>query len=219
EDGGGGWATGGGRDTHFDREETADLRGLVPATSLHREGLPAPAGKGAAMPRARRRHWGLALEQLSQSVSQQTGTSRAFLIALGVVLLWAVLGPVFAFSDTWQLVINTGTTIVTFLMVFLIQRRQNKESRALELKLNEIVAALRGASNRLIDVEDLSEKDLEVLRRHYHELAALAKKDLSLTASHSIEEAANRHALKAAERPAKHRGRVSADGPAAILRR
>ena len=78
----------------------------------------------------------------------------------GVIVIWAVLGPVFDFSDTWQLVINTGTTIVTFLMVFLIQRAQNKDSLAIHLKLNEIVAAMQGASNRLVDVESLSEKEL-----------------------------------------------------------
>ena len=148
------------------------------------------------MPRARRRHWGLALEQLSQSVSQQTGTSRAFLIALGVVLLWAVLGPVFAFSDTWQLVINTGTTIVTFLMVFLIQRAQNNDARAIHLKLNEIVAALHGASNRLINVEDLTEDEVRLLHRYYSQLVRLARETGDLTRSHSVEEAAARHALK-----------------------
>src|SRR6185503_4213428 len=159
------------------------------AASLQGEGVPGfPAGGTFPMPRTTSRA-GAALERLSQGVSQQTGTSKAFLIALGVVLVWALLGPVFHFSDTWQLVINTGTTIVTFLMVFLIQRSQNKEARALELKLDEIVAALEGASNRLIDVEDLSESDLEVLRKHYRELAALAKKEGSLTESHAIEEA------------------------------
>jgi len=151
------------------------------------------------MPRARKRGFALALEHLSQNVSQKTGTSSAFLIALGVVIVWALLGPVFSFSDTWQLVINTGTTIVTFLMVFLIQRSQNKEARALELKLDEIVAALEGASNRLIDVEDLSEAELDVLRRHYQELAVLAKKDRSLTESHSVEEAGSRHEMKASK--------------------
>src|SRR5215510_15288677 len=110
---------------------------------------------------------GAVLERLSQAVSQQSGTSQAFLTALLVVLVWAALGPVFGFSDTWQLVINTGTTIVTFLMVFLIQRAQNKDAKAVALKLNEIVAAIEGASNRLIDIEDLSEKELDVLHRHY----------------------------------------------------
>jgi low affinity Fe/Cu permease len=96
------------------------------------------------------------LERFSHVVTQATGTSTAFLLALTVILVWIITGPLFHFSDTWQLVINTGTTIVTFLMVFLIQRSQNKDALAIHLKLNEIVAALEGASNRLIDVEDLT---------------------------------------------------------------
>jgi low affinity Fe/Cu permease len=90
-------------------------------------------------------------------------------------------------------VINTGTTIVTFLMVFLIQRSQNKDSLALHLKLNELVAAMEGASNRLIDIEDLTEDELSILHRHYAKLAAMSKHDLRLTMSHSIEEAEQRH--------------------------
>jgi low affinity Fe/Cu permease len=93
-------------------------------------------------------------------------------------------------------VINTGTTIVTFLMVFLIQRTQNKDSLAIQLKLNELVAAVAGASNRLIDVEDLSEEELKVLRRHYARLVTMAKKELDLTKSHSVEEAEARHTGK-----------------------
>jgi low affinity Fe/Cu permease len=113
-----------------------------------------------------------------------------------VVIVWALLGPVFRFSDTWQLVINTGTTIVTFLMVFLIQRAQNKDSQAIHLKLNEIVAAVQGASNRLINVEDLTEQEVQLLHRHYQQLAEFAKRDASLTESHSIEEAESRSAAK-----------------------
>ena len=105
-------------------------------------------------------------------------------------------GPLFGYSDTWQLVINTGTTIITFLMVFLIQRAQNKDSMAIQLKLNELVAAVEGASNRLIDVEDLSEEELVALHRFYGKLAGMAKNDESLTASHSVEEAEARHARK-----------------------
>ena len=105
-------------------------------------------------------------------------------------------GPLFEFSDTWQLVINTGTTIVTFLMVFLIQRTQNKDALAIHLKLNEIVAALEGASNRLIDVEDLNEDEIETLHKHYRRLVAMAKKDIKLTQSHSVEEADARHDFK-----------------------
>lgn len=135
-------------------------------------------------------------EQFSRHVSVATGSTPAFIIALGVILAWAATGPLFGYSDTWQLVINTGTTIVTFLMVFLIQRAQNKEAKAVSLKLNEIVAAIEGASNRLIDVEDLSEKELDVLHRHYRELARMSKRDLRITMSHSIEEAEARHARK-----------------------
>src|SRR5215510_10536455 len=129
---------------------------------------------------------GAVLERLSQAVSQQSGTSQAFLTALLVVLVWAALGPVFHFSDTWQLVINTATTIITFLMVFLIQRAQNKDARAVALKLDELIAATHGASNRLISLEDLSEEELEALHLHYRELVRMARQDSSLVESHSV---------------------------------
>ncbi len=136
------------------------------------------------------------LEQLAHWASLWTGTSAAFAVALGIIVAWLLIGPHYAFSDTWQLVVNTGTTIITFLMVFLIQRSQNKESQAVQLKLNEIVAAVRGASNRLINVEDLTELEVRTLHRHYEELAALAKQATDLGESHSIEEAEERHRLK-----------------------
>ena len=136
------------------------------------------------------------LEQAARAITVWTGSSQAFGMAVAVVILWALLGPVFHFSDTWQLVINTGTTIVTFLMVFLIQRSQNKDSLAIHLKLNEIVAVLQGASNRLINVEDLTEQEVATLHRHYRTLAEIAKRDATLTASHSIEEAETRAARK-----------------------
>jgi low affinity Fe/Cu permease len=113
-----------------------------------------------------------------------------------VIVAWLITGPIFNFNDTWQLVINTATTIVTFLMVFLIQRTQNKSALAVQLKLNEIVAALEGASNRLISVEDLSEEELNVLYKHYQALAQLATKDSRITQSHSIDEAEARHVRK-----------------------
>ena len=125
-----------------------------------------------------------------------TGQTTAFLIAVSALVIWGISGPVFNYSDTWQLVINTGTTIVTFLMVFLIQRSQNKDSLAIQLKLNEIISATEGASNRLVDIEDLNEKDLALLKKHYKKLAALIEKDVSLTKSHSIEEAESRHNRK-----------------------
>jgi len=138
----------------------------------------------------------LRLERFSMSVANRAGSSTAFGIALAIILLWALSGPLFHFSDTWQLVINTGTTVVTFLMVFLIQRSQNKDTRAIELKLNELVAAVEGASNRLISVEDLSERDLEILGHHYRELAAMAKKESDLSRTHSVDEARIRHKRK-----------------------
>jgi low affinity Fe/Cu permease len=136
------------------------------------------------------------LEHSARLVTVWTGSSQAFGCAVGVVIIWALLGPIFHFSDTWQLVINTGTTIVTFLMVFLIQRAQNKDSLAIHLKLNEIVASLQGASNRLINVEDLTEQEVQTLHRHYQALVTLAKRDSTLTASHSVEEAETRAARK-----------------------
>ena len=136
------------------------------------------------------------LEALARTITRLTGSAMAFALALGTIVVWAVTGPLFHFSDTWQLVINTGTTVVTFLMVFLIQRSQNKDSLALQLKLNEIVAALEGASNRLVNVEDLTEAELDVLHHHYARLAMMAKRDLDLMQSHSVDEATARHKMK-----------------------
>jgi low affinity Fe/Cu permease len=148
------------------------------------------------MARTKHNSIALLLERSATAVTHWTGTTSAFMLACAVIIVWALVGPLFRYSDTWQLVINTGTTIVTFLMVFLIQRTQNKDSLALHLKLNEIVAALEGASNRLIDVESLTEQDLNILRRHYTRLAQMAKADLTLTQSHSVEEAEQRHKKK-----------------------
>src|SRR6185503_223901 len=147
---------------------------------------------------ARKKRSGLSqmLERFSRKATEATGTSTAFILALLIIIAWIVTGPLFHFSDTWQLVINTGTTIVTFLMVFLIQRSQNKDALAIHLKLNEIVAALEGASNRLIDVEDLTEAEIKTLHKHYQRLVQMAKKDIQLTQSHSIEEADARHDIK-----------------------
>ena len=155
------------------------------------------AGKGGDDPaRVHGSAIGRRLEAVARAVTAWTGSSAAFAAAFAVVLVWAALGPVFHFSDTWQLVINTGTTIVTFLMVFLIQRAQNKDSRAIHLKLNELVAAVKGASNRLINVEGLTEEEIQALHNYYTRLVVLARKDEKLTASHSVEEAAERHLWK-----------------------
>jgi len=148
------------------------------------------------------RHTGSITERLASAVTRAMGSSWGFGIALATIVVWAATGPLFGFSNTWQLFINTGTTIVTVLMVFLIQRTQNKDGLAIQLKLNELVAALHGASNRLIDVEDLSEKELQILHAHYQTLVRMARKDLDLAASHSIEEAEERHAAKKRARKA-----------------
>jgi low affinity Fe/Cu permease len=139
---------------------------------------------------------GLALEKFARRATEWTGSSWAFAGAVAIIAIWALTGPFFRFSDTWQLVINTGTTIVTFLMVFLIQRSQNKDAQAVHLKLNELVAALEGASSRLINVEDLTEEEVRTLHRHYERLVALAKRETRLTHSHSIEEAEVRYKRK-----------------------
>jgi low affinity Fe/Cu permease len=133
---------------------------------------------------------------MALTITHAAGSAKASVVALGVIVAWALTGPIFGFSDTWQLVINTGTTIVTFLMVFVIQQSQNKDSLAIQLKLNELVAALDGASNRLISVESLSEHDLQVLRAHYGRLAAMAKESADIGESHSIDEAERRHRQK-----------------------
>jgi low affinity Fe/Cu permease len=149
---------------------------------------------------------------MARVISQFTGSTTAFLIAALVVLIWAATGPLFHYSSTWQLVINTGTTIATFLMVFLIQRTQNKDSLAVQLKLNEMVAALEGASNRLVNVEDLSEDELSTLHRHYEALAEMSRTDIDVHQSHSVDEAQARHRAKA-----HHRGKSTlasaTDGP------
>ena len=153
------------------------------------------------------------LERIARTVTEWTGSSGAFALALLVIVVWAATGPIFGFSDTWQLVINTGTTIVTFLMVFLIQRAQNKDALAIHLKLNEIVAAVQGASNRLINVEDLTEEEIRILHEHYRQLATLAKHEGTLTQSNSIEEAATRARLKRRHRPAPAPGAAPAETP------
>jgi len=143
-------------------------------------------------------------EKASTAVTRATGSSTAFLIALLVILGWAVTGPIFHFSDTWQLVINTGTTIITFLMVFIIQQAQNKDSLAIQLKLNELIACEERASNRLIDVEDLTQEELEILKKFYIRLSELAEKENDLFSSHSVDEATGQHRHKSELRHKTH---------------
>ena len=116
-------------------------------------------------------------ELMATKVITATGSPWAFFVALAVIIIWAVTGPVFGYSDTWQLVINTGTTIITFLMVFIIQKSQNKDAKSVQLKLNELIAANKAASNRLIDVENLSEEELDVLHKYYAVMVEETKKE------------------------------------------
>ena len=143
------------------------------------------------------------LSRFATAATTWTGSTSAFVMAALIIVVWGATGFLFHYSDTWQLVINTGTTIVTFLMVFLIQRAQNRDALAVQLKLDEIVAALEGASNRLISVEDLSEEELKILRIHYQRLAEMAKRDMKITESHSVEEAEARHNFKEDRRKAR----------------
>ena len=135
-------------------------------------------------------------DRFAGAVTRLAGTPWAFAIALLSIVLWSATGPMFHFSSTWQMVVNTGTTIVTFLMVFLIQQSQNKDSLAVHIKLNELLAAHERASNRVVAVEDLDEADLTRLRDFYCELAVLAEKEGGLKRSHSLDEAQMLHARK-----------------------
>ena len=134
-----------------------------------------------------------AFEKLSARITKATGSPWAFLLAFLIIIAWAVSGPIFNYSE---LVINTGTTIITFLMVFVIQQSQNKDTVALQLKLNELIATNAEASNRLVDVEDLSSEELETLKKFYVKIAQLAKKDANIYSSHSLDEAKQSHAKK-----------------------
>ncbi|HMG07369.1 MAG TPA: low affinity iron permease family protein [Mucilaginibacter sp.] len=135
-------------------------------------------------------------ERFANWATIATGSSAAFLTAISVIIIWGITGPVFHYSDTWQLIINTGTTIVTFLMVFLIQKSQNKDSKAIHLKLNELLASHQGASNRMVDIEDITEKELDQLHKFYQQLAILAQKEDDITCTHSIDAAEENHTSK-----------------------
>lgn len=129
-----------------------------------------------------------AFDHFASKVTRWAGTPVAFCLALLAVAVWAIVGPLFGFSENWQLVINTGTTIVTFLMVFLIQQSQNKDSVALHLKLNELLAASKVASNRMIGIEDLDEQDLRNVAEFYVRLAEQAGTQGAPKERHSIDE-------------------------------
>ena len=126
-------------------------------------------------------------EKFANAATNFTGSSAAFIGATLIVIIWGLSGPIFNYSETWQLVINTGTTIITFLMVFLIQKAQNKDGKAIQIKLNELIASNDKASNRIVDIEDLTEKELDQLHHYYEKLADFAGEDLDIHQSHSID--------------------------------
>ena len=140
------------------------------------------------------------IERFSCRVNKAAGSSAAFICAFVVVILWAATGPFFHYSANWQLVINTGTTIITFLMVFLIQKSQNKDALAIQLKLNELVASNELASNRLVNVENMTEDELKVIQKYYGRLSELTKATENLQESHSIEEAEDMNEFKQEQR-------------------
>jgi low affinity Fe/Cu permease len=135
-------------------------------------------------------------ENFANWATNATGSSTAFIIAITVIIIWGITGPVFNYSDTWQLIINTGTTIVTFLMVFLIQKSQNKDSKAVHLKLNELLASHQGASNRMVNLEDLTEIELDHLHKFYVQLSDFAEEEDDITCTHSIDAAKDNQAQK-----------------------
>lgn len=137
-----------------------------------------------------------AFEKFASAVCKATGSTPVFISAFLLVVVWAISGPFFDYSETWQLVINTGTTIITFLMVFLIQKAQNKDSLAIQLKLNELVASSEFSSNSLVDIESMTEEEMVIIQKYYHRLSELAKKDETIRTSHSIAEAHEQHARK-----------------------
>lgn len=128
-------------------------------------------------------------ERFSGNITRATGSPNAVILACSVILVWAITGPIFHFSDTWQLVINTGTTIITFIMVFIIQHSQNKDTIAMHIKLNELIAANNRASNRVVNIEDLTEQELQTLKKFYITLSELAQREKDIFTSHSVDEA------------------------------
>lgn len=139
-------------------------------------------------------------ERMSTLVTRASGSTPAFLIALLTIMIWGALGPVFDFSDTWQLVINTSTTIITFLMVFVIQRSQNKDSVAIHLKLNELIVAHEMANNKLVNADEICEDDLRILHKYYSHLAEMSETELPINQSHSLEKAHQQHQRKSTQK-------------------
>lgn len=140
--------------------------------------------------------WARLFNKISSKLTRASGSATACIMAFLLIIGWALCGPVFGFSDTWQLVINTTTTIITFLMVFIIQQTQNKDTTAIHMKLNELIACHEKASNRLVDIEDLTEDELSVIKKYYTKLSELSEKEKDLHSSHSLDEADENHEQK-----------------------
>jgi low affinity Fe/Cu permease len=138
----------------------------------------------------------IGIENFSSACIRAAGSSFVLAVAFGLVILWAFMGFFFHFSEKWELIIGTLSNVVTFLMVFLIQKSQNKDSLAIQLKLNELVAAHGSASNRLVNVEGMTEEELKVIRKYYHKLGEFAKQEDTLLHSHSIDEKHVEHEFK-----------------------
>lgn len=156
-------------------------------------------------------------EKFATKATKTAGSNTAFVLACIVILGWIVTGPIFNYSNTWQLVINTGTTIITFLMVFLIQKTQNKDALAIQIKLNELVAASNNASNRIVSVEDLSEKELVKLNDDYTRLAKITQKEKNLQTSHSID--AKQELKKQKQRVEKRIDKMTGNNPSRFQKR
>ncbi|MEO8460339.1 MAG: low affinity iron permease family protein [Dokdonella sp.] len=118
-----------------------------------------------------------AFKCFAQGAARKTGRPATFLLAVTVIVVWAITGPIFHYSDTWQLIINTGTTIITFLMVFLIQNTQNRDGEALQVKLDELIRAVEGANNALLDLEELEDEELDAIRETYRKMACEARNE------------------------------------------
>jgi low affinity Fe/Cu permease len=134
--------------------------------------------------------------KIATKITKATGSPFSSIAAILLIIAWLISGPIFGFSDTWQLVINTGTTVITFIMVFIIQQSQNKDTTAIQLKLNELIACETRASNRLVSIEDLTDEELVVLKKFYTHLAELSKDGRDLHSSHSLDEAKENVNLK-----------------------
>jgi low affinity Fe/Cu permease len=173
-----------------------------------RKAAPAPTA-AAGTPK---RQW---FTEFARITSVWTGSPIAFGLAVGTIVVWLISGPVFHYSDTWQLVINTGTTIITFLMVFLIQNSQNRDSKMIQLKLDELIRAQEGAETRLIDMDDMCEEDLEALRARYLELAQEAGERIKPEDLQNTVEGAATHARKQVSRTHSTHKRASESGKSA----